>query len=76
MGHFSIRAMFFLVFMVFLRTKCNNNNRIEKVLTASMITNTLSFVVGFDGSMPRKERNDFPDCGCSDIFLCYSLKRT
>ena len=57
--------------------KRNNNYRImykkkAKVLTASIITNTLSLVVGFEGSIPRKERNDFPDCCWGDILLLTS----
>ena len=47
--------------------KYDDKHGIRNVLTASIITNTLSFVVGFEGSMPRKERKDFPDCWW-DIF--------
>ena len=46
--------------------KRNGKDGISIMLTASIMTNTLSFVVGFEGSMPRKERKDFPDC--SGIF--------
>ncbi len=36
------------------------------------MTRTLSSGVGFDGSIPRKERKDFPDCGCA-IFVFLSV---
>jgi len=39
---------------------------------ASTITSTLSFGVGFEGSTPRKERKDFPDC--SGAILIYGLR--
>ena len=51
---------------VFLLMKYDDEYGINVILTASIMTNTLSFVVGFEGSMPRKERKDFPDCW--DIF--------
>ena len=54
-------------YFILLLRKCNRKHGVRNVLTASIITNTLSFVVGFEGSMPRKERNDFPDCWW-DIF--------
>lgn len=37
-------------------------NETQRRLTASTITRTLSFGVGLDGSTPRNERKDFPDC--------------
>lgn len=39
---------------------------------ASTMTRTLSSGVGFDGSIPRKERKDFPDCGCA-MFVFLSV---
>ena len=45
----------------------------EGGITASMMMSTLSFRVGREGSMPRKERKDLPDWGDMAISLMFLI---